>query len=263
MIREEVRKLIEKIIIELQKEKKLEKFDIPEVKIERPEEKIHGDYATNVAMVIGKIVKKEPMEIAENVKCQISNIKNLIFERIEVTKPGFINFFISREYLQKQVEEILKQEERFGKLKIGKNQKVNIEFISANPTGALHLGHGRGAFFGDALANVLEKAGYKVIREYYINDAKNSAQIKELGKTALGKGVTYLNEYLSEKLKAKSEKLKKIKDEAGAGYFIAQEIQKDIKNFIENKLKIKFNNWVSEEEFYKKNKIPSSLPLSN
>ena len=227
------------------------------IKIEHPEDASHGDYSTNIALQL----KRNPAEI-------VKKIKSNIFEKTEVARPGFINFFLSKECLQKQVGEILKQGEKFGQLKIGKNKKVQIEFISANPTGELHLGHGRGAFFGDTISNVLEKAGYKIIREYYINDAKNSTQIKELGRTALGKGITYLNEYLKEKIQISKSKIQKCKDynppsalpfrwapEGEAGYLLAQEVQKDIKDFIENKLKIKFDNWVSEEELYKKNKV--------
>jgi len=255
MIREEIKKIIEKSIKELQKKKVFPEFEIPEIQVEKPEEKIHGDYATSVAMIIAKQIKKDPIEIAKVITLQLTTYNLQLFEKVEVMEPGFINFFLSKEYLQKQVGEILKQGEKFGKLKIGKNQKVQVEFISANPTGPLHIGNGRGAFFGDTLANVLEKAGYKVTREYYINDAKANTQIRILGKTALGKGITYLTEDLKQKIKKLEPKLKKITDEGEAGYLLAQEIQKDIENFIGKKLKIKFDNWISEEDFYKKSKI--------
>jgi arginyl-tRNA synthetase len=236
MIREEIEKLTERAIKDL--------YD-KEVKIgiEHPAELSFGDYSTNIAMIL----KKNPQEIA-------NAIKSPIFEKIEV-KNGFINFFISKEYLQNQVKEILEKGEKFGQLNIGKNQKAQIEFISANPTGPLHIGNGRGAFFGDTLANVLEKAGYKITREYYINDAKKSAQIKELGKTALGRGVTYLTKNLEFRIKKLGPKLKKISGENEAGYLLAQEVQKDIKGFIEKKIRIKFDNWISEEELYKKKKV--------
>ncbi|MDI6891358.1 MAG: arginine--tRNA ligase, partial [Thermodesulfovibrionales bacterium] len=142
-----------------------------------------------------------------------------------------------------------------GQLKIGQNKKIQVEFISANPTGPLHIGNGRGAFFGDALANVLEKAGYKVIREYYINDARVNTQIKILGQTALGRGTTYLTEKLKTQISKLKTELEKITDEGKAGYLLAQEVHKDIRDFIENKLKIKFDNWVSEEELYQKNQV--------
>jgi len=236
MIREEIKNLVEKAV------KDLYKIDVP-VRVERPQDSAFGDYSTNIAMIL----KKDPQEVA-------NSIKSPILEKIEV-KNGFINFFLSKEYLQQKIKEILKKKEKFGELKIGKGQKVNVEFISANPTGELHLGHGRGAFFGDAISNVLEKAGYKVDREYYINDAKNSTQIKELGKTALERGVTYLNDCLRSQIAKLEPKLKKMADEGEAGYLLAQEIHKDIKNFIEKKLKINFDNWVSEEDLYRNNKV--------
>jgi len=255
MTREEIKNLIEKVIRELQKEEVFFDFKLPEINVESPKEKTHGDYSTNVAMAIAKQVRRNPIEIAEMIKSKVKIQNSKVFDEIETAKPGFINFSVSKEYLQKQVSEILRQKEKFGKLKIGKGKEVNVEFISANPTGELHLGHGRGAFFGDTISNVLEKAGYKVTREYYINDAKNSNQIRELGKTALGKGVTYLTKNLEFRIKNLESKLKKISDEGEAGYLLAQEVQKDIKEFIEEKLKIKFDNWVSEEDLYKKNKV--------
>ncbi len=258
MIREEIKKMIEKSIKELQKKGVFPKFKIPEISVEHPEEEIHGDYASNTAMQMTKSVKKTPIEIAKILKdkFQVSGFRfQEFFEGVEVVKPGFINFFISEDYLQKQVGEILKEKEKFGELKIGKGIKTNIEFISANPTGPLHIGNGRGAFFGDSLANVLEKAGFKVVREYYINNTKESSQIKELGKTALGKGKSYLNDYLKSKIQHLKSKIRKIKDEGKAGYLLAQEIQKDNENFIGKKLKIKFDVWFSENKLYKKSKI--------
>lgn len=269
MIRQEIIDLIQKSIKKPQKENILPKFEIPEIYLEHPEQKIHGDYATSIAMWIAKLVKRDPMKIADILGSRLQVLGSRFFEKVEVKKPGFINFFLSKEYLQKQVKEILEKGEKFGQLKIGENKKTQVEFISANPTGLLHIGNGRGAFFGDCLANVLEKAGYKVFREYYINDAKANTQIRILGKTALGKGRVYLTEDLKKKIKKIKQKLKKIKNynpstpllaegrapEGEAGYLLAKEIQKDIKNFIEKKLKIKFDNWFSEQSLYEKNKI--------
>ncbi|MBU2635026.1 arginine--tRNA ligase, partial [Patescibacteria group bacterium] len=215
MIRDEVKKLVEKAIKELG-------FKVPEVLVEEPREKTHGDYATNVAMVVGK---EDPMKMAEMIK---SKIKNDVIEKIEVVKPGFINFFVSKEYLQKQAGEILKKKEKFGNLKIGKKQKINVEFISANPTGPLTLGNGRGGFCGDVLSNVLEKAGYSVTREFYIND--QGKQIEDL-KKGLYKG----------------EKRT-----------VAQ-IQKENQKVITKKLKIKFDVWFSEKSLYKNKEVDKVL----
>ncbi len=250
MIRDKIKNLIQEII--------KTKIDFA---VETPEEKSHGDYATNVALILaGKLRKKSlkgpspsgyrPMEIAEQIK---SKIKSDLFEKIEVAGPGFINFFLKSEFLQEQVKEILSKKEKFGEINIGKSKKVQVEFISANPTGPLHLGHGRGAFFGDTLSNVLAKAGYEVEREYYVNDARKSTQIQELGKTALGRGESYLTDYLKSKIKKLS--LKNIKDEGEAGQKLAREVHKDIQSFIEKKLKIKYDKWFFEESLYKNKEI--------
>jgi len=236
-VRNEIKNLLEKAV------KQLYKQDI-EVKVDRPVESAFGDYTSNIAMVL----KKDPKEIA-------GIIKSDILERIEV-KNGFINFFISKEYLQKQAKEILKKKDSFGNLNIGKGKKVDIECICANPTGELHIGHGRGAFLGQTLSNVFEKAGFRVFRSHYANDAKNSSQIRELGKTALGEGTTYLNDYLKKKINSLKAELNKAKNEREAGSLLAQSVQKDIKDFIGKKLKIKFDFWVSEQkDLYDKGKI--------
>ncbi len=235
--RNEIKNLLEKSV------KNLYNKEI-EVRIDRPAEPVFGDYTSNIAMVL----KKNPQEIADSIQSDI-------LERIEV-KNGFINFFLSKEYLQKQVEEVLKKKDKFGDLKMGKGKKIDIECICANPTGELHIGHGRGAFLGETLTNVFKKSGFKVFRSHYANDAKNSSQIKELGKTALGQGTTYLNEYLKKKINKLKPEISQCKNERDAGSLLAQEVQKDIKDFIENKLKIGFDFWVSEEkDLYQKGKI--------
>jgi len=252
MIREDLINLIRKAMKEAG-------FRLPaEIGVEHPEDENHGDYATNVALRLAKTFKMSPKQIAETLRFHILNLQSGIFEKVEVAEPGFINFFLSKDYLQKQVKKIVKEKDKFGRLK--KKGKISVESISANPTGPLHIGNGRNAFAGDVISNVLQKVGYRVTREYFVNDAKNSGQIKELGKTALGRGSSYLTPYLKEKLETLKKRLKKFDKENEAGYFLAQQIQKDIKNFLEKKLKIKFDKWVSEEkDLYKKSKIRKIL----
>ena len=255
MIREELIKLIKEAI-------SAANLGSREVQVEHPADKAHGDYSTNVALKLAKTFKIPPMKIAENLQPRILRLGPDLFEKIEITEPGFINFFISPGYLQNQIKVILKEKDKFGEIKTGKKQKINIEFISANPTGQLHLGHGRSVFAGDSLANVLEKAGFQVFREYFINDAKNSKQIMEFGKTALGRGATYLNDYIKLKISAPANIMsgKQNLTENEAGYLLAQEVQKDTKEFLDKKLKIKFDKWVSEEEeIYRKNRIKKIL----
>ena len=225
------------------------------IRVEYSPKKEYGDYSTNLPLELAKEIKQDPLKIAQNILSQILKQKLNMFEKAEVKKPGFINFFLKESYLQKQVREIIKKEENFGKLNLGKGGKANVEFISANPTGLLHIGNGRGAFFGDTLATILETVGYKVTREYYINDAKVSIQIQELGKTALGKGTAYLTPSLKSLLQKLRPHLKTLKSESEAGYFLAQNIQANIQNFIKEKLKINFDRWSSEQNLYREDKV--------
>ncbi|MFH1656228.1 MAG: arginine--tRNA ligase [Candidatus Nealsonbacteria bacterium] len=236
---------MEKSIKELQKEKKILEFKIPEVLVERPREKTHGDYSTNIVLKITKIAKKEPRELAKIIKEKLKDQKLEIFEKIEIISPGFINFFIKKEYLQNQVKEILKQKNKFGDLKIGKKEKINIEFISANPTGPLTLGNGRGGFGGDVLSNVLEKAGYKVTREYYINDIGN--QVKMLGHSVMGDlEAVYKGKYIDDlREKINGSNPQKVGEKA-ASIILKEMIKPSVK-----KMKIKFDKWFSEKSLYK------------
>ena len=265
MVRKKIISLIGKGIERAQARQDLPKFAVSEILVDIPEQKDQGDYSLNIAMKIAGITKKNPMEIASIINNQlsliISNDKSSIIDKIEIAKPGFINFFLSKKYLQKQVKKVLVQGENFGDLKIGKNKKTQVEFISGNPTGPLHIGQGRGAFFGDCLSNVLAKAGYNVEREYYVNNARNSNQIKELGKTGMGQGEAYLTDELKKIIKEQKTKIEKLKSEDKIGYFLCKIIQKTNKDFISKKLKIKFDNWIFEQDLYKENKIEKAYNL--
>ena len=145
--------------------------------VEIPKDKNHGDYSTNAAMRYAKILRKSPREIAENLSKTLQNSD--IIEKIEIAGPGFINFFIRNDSLTKIISDILKNGENYFKSNIGGGTKVMVEYVSANPTGDLHLGHARGAAYGDTLTRILSVVGYDVLREYYVNDAGN--QIEVLG----------------------------------------------------------------------------------
>lgn len=149
-----------------------EEEQIPEVILEVPKEKAHGDYSTNMAMQLARIAKKAPRAIAEEIVQHFDRAKASI-EKIDIAGPGFINFFMNNEYLTKLIPAIIQAGDKYGESNVGEGKKIQVEFVSANPTGDLHLGHARGAAFGDSLCNILEKAGYDVTREYYINDAGN------------------------------------------------------------------------------------------
>lgn len=147
------------------------------IKLEVPKDKQHGDFACNIAMVLAKPLKTAPRKIAESIVSHIpleGDIKN-----IEVAGAGFINFYLSASWLYETMKQIEDQGENFGKIQLGKGKKVMVEFVSANPTGPMHMGNARGGALGDCLASVLEYAGYDVTREFYINDAGN--QIEKFG----------------------------------------------------------------------------------
>lgn len=142
-----------------------------EILIEVPKNKENGDYSTNIALKLNKKLKDNPVNIANII---VNNIdKKNIIKNIEIVNPGFINFYIDDEYLIIKLKEIIDKKNNFGKSNYGKNKKINLEYVSANPTGLLHIGHCRGATYGDNLARILSFIGYDVTREYYVNDAGN------------------------------------------------------------------------------------------
>ncbi|MBA2653674.1 MAG: arginine--tRNA ligase [Gammaproteobacteria bacterium] len=152
-----------------------EEESLPKIHIERTRDQKHGDYASNIAMILAKPLKKNPRHLAEELVNYIPKSADL--EKIEIAGPGFINFHLTESALQTIVTDILKADGIYGHASIGNNKTVIIEFVSANPTGPLHVGHGRHAAYGATVANLLEAIGYKVHREYYVNDAGRQMQI--------------------------------------------------------------------------------------
>ncbi|MCR5599253.1 MAG: arginine--tRNA ligase [Ruminococcus sp.] len=153
---------------------------LPSFNIEIPADKSHGDFAANTAMVCAKALKMPPRKIAELI-CEKLDLEGTIFDRAEVAGPGFLNFFLSRKWFSDVVANVLEEGENYGKTELGKGKKVLVEFVSANPTGPMHIGNARGGAIGDCLASVLQWAGYHAEREFYVNDAGN--QIEKFGKS--------------------------------------------------------------------------------
>ena len=145
---------------------------MPDIILETPKNKENGDYATNIAMQLTKIAKKPPRAIAEAILEKLDTSSTSI-KSLEIAGPGFINIKLKSDYLGEVVKTVLAQGADYGRSTYGENEKVQVEFVSANPTGDLHLGHARGASIGDSLCNILDFAGFNVSREYYINDAGN------------------------------------------------------------------------------------------
>lgn len=160
----------------------LPEIQLPEVFVETPREKGHGDFSSNIAMQLTKLLRMPPVKIADiiinNIKTEI-NIEGTYIKNVEKAGPGFINFYLYNQWLYSGLKAIRDENENYGKIDIGKGKKVMVEFVSANPTGPLHMGNARGGALGDCIAGVLEAAGYNVTREFYINDAGN--QIEKFG----------------------------------------------------------------------------------
>src|SRR5208283_3520902 len=147
------------------------------IEIAPPKDEGFGDLCTPVAMSLTKLLKKPPRKIAEDIVSAIG--KGITFEKIDIAGPGFINFIFSRSFIYKELRELITSGESFLVENIGGGRRIQIEFVSANPTGPMHLGHGRGAALGAALSNLLSEAGYAVEKEFYINDA--GRQVRLLG----------------------------------------------------------------------------------
>ncbi len=151
------------------KEFKLDKKEIEQLHfvIEKPKDDTNGDLSTNICLLLSKVLNDNPVSIADKLSQKLSGNKE--FDKVTVAKPGFINFLVNNSLLYDFLKETLSSKEILPRL--SDNETINVEYVSANPTGPLHVGHCRGAVFGDVLASLLEKTGHKVTREYYVNDA--------------------------------------------------------------------------------------------
>ena len=248
-------------------EEKIPVFDVSETK-----SKEHGDLAANIAMVSAKVLKSAPRKIAETL---IGEISDELIEKIEIAGPGFINFFIKKNAYPPLLKEIFEKGDAFGSNEYGKGRKIQVEFVSANPTGPLHIGHGRGAAVGDAVASILKKCGYDVEREYYINDS--GRQINTLGNSVYlrylalkGKEIEfpqdhYQGDYIIDLAKDMDSKhgdsLVEMEESEAVGIcaryaagVILDGIKKDLADF-----GVHFDNWYSEQTLYDADKVLSTL----
>ncbi|EGQ3222238.1 arginine--tRNA ligase [Staphylococcus pseudintermedius] len=246
---------------------------IPEIKIEIPKDTKNGDYATNIAMVLTKLAKRNPREIAQlivdHLDTEAAHVK-----KIDIAGPGFINFYLDSSYLNAVIDQALELDTQFGRVAESKNKKIIVEYVSANPTGDLHIGHARNAAVGDTLCNILDAAGYDVTREYYINDAGN--QITNLAKSIEARYLQHLGQkaempadgYHGQDIKnigadlakkqpnlmdlSDDERLKTFR-QLGVDYEMAK-LKQDLADF-----NIHFDNWFSETSLYEKGEIKAVL----
>ncbi|HBR01116.1 MAG TPA: arginine--tRNA ligase [Ruminiclostridium sp.] len=191
-IREQVVSVTNKAFLSCEKKGSIPGITLPEMSIETPRERGFGDFSTNIAMQVAKQAKLPPRKLAELLVSEM-DFSGTYIERVGIAGPGFINFYLNKDWLYDALKIIQKMRERYGEVDLGKGKKVNVEFVSANPTGPLHMGNARGGALGDCIAGVLNKAGYDVTREFYINDAGN--QIERFG---LSLEARYLQHFLGE-----------------------------------------------------------------
>lgn len=256
-------------------EKSIKSMGISDVNIyiETPKNSKNGDFSTNIAMQLTKILRKNPKLIAKEI---IDNLeKSNIFEKIEIAGPGFINFFVKKSSLADVLEEVFSKKENYGENNIGNGEKILLEYVSANPTGDLHVGHARNAAVADSLVRIMKKSGYNVTREFYVNDAGNQINNLTLSadaryKQALGikvnmpedgyngKDIVLLGEILKKEYgkslleKDKSEYMKFLR-EYSVKYQL-EKIKKDLKDF-----RVEFDNFYSETSLYESKKIDLTL----
>ena len=175
MLKQKLIELLTRAAVEAQQSGKLPSVPLPEVVIEHPQNPEHGDYASSLPLKLARATGISPLTIANDIVSLIASTPEI--DRVVVAPPGFINFTLKSDWLTSQVNSILEAGDSYGNIELGQDSRVQIEFVSVNPTGPLHVGHGRGAILGSTLANVLTAAGYKVEKEYYINDAGSQIDV--------------------------------------------------------------------------------------
>ena len=250
-------------------------LDINEIFFDTPKDKEHGDYSTNIAMKLARPLRMNPIIIANKIKDNIKLEENNL-NKVEVAGSGFINLYLQNDFLTKIIFKINKEKENFGNIDYGKSKKVNIEYVSANPTGFLHVGHCRGAAYGDSLARIYKKAGFIVNREYYINDGGN--QIENLVKSIYARynelfGLPFNLDDDCYHGKEIIDIAKMIKEEVNDKYIINNDynychdyfrqfgvnyllnnLKKDLKDF-----NIEFDTWFSEKSLYDNGDVERTL----
>lgn len=246
----------------------------PPVILEIPKDETKGDYATTLAMTLAAAEKVPPRAVAETIVSHIEDSDGMI-DRIEIAGPGYINLFLKKGYLLQTLKDAVRMGDRYGRLDIGKGKSVQVEFLSANPTGPLHIGHGRVAAFGDSLARLLKAAGYDVQKEYYINDVGN--QMETLGRSTyirymqiFDPGVPFLQDgYKGDYIKDIAQEVAadvrdrymRLSEEEALPFFIEysknrilEGIKKDLEDF-----GVYYDNWFSEKSLHDNGEVDSVL----
>lgn len=251
---------------------KVSSQEIPSFDITMPPSQKLGDYATNAAILLAKTLEESPEKVAEEL---LPFIENEFLEKVEVAKGGFINFFLASRMFETVIREIINKGEGYGFLNIGKGKKIQIEFVSANPTGPLSVAHGRGAVIGDVLANLFSRLGYEVVREYYINDY--GSQIEAFAKSIEARYSQLLGEdmpippdgYKGEYVRELAMKIKEEVEDRPLGssqeekheFFRKRgvELMVDSHRQTLRRFGVEFDNWFSESSLHQSSKVANTL----
>ncbi len=247
---------------------------LPEITIERPARPEHGDYASSLPLKLARLTGMKPMDVAAAIVDHMSPDSDL--EKVAAAPPGFINFTLSKKWLNRQVDAICRAGEAYGNIQL-EDKSIQIEFVSGNPTGPLHVGHGRGAVLGSTLANVLKAAGYRVSTEYYINDAGSQLEafhrslyaryLQALGKEvevpANGYHGSYLVDLARELVKQYGDKYAGLPEEravAEIGQIGIEREMQQIRQDLET-LGVTFNEWFSEQSLFKSGRYDDTMRM--
>ncbi|MBR1486664.1 MAG: arginine--tRNA ligase [Synergistaceae bacterium] len=241
---------------------------------ERPKFEGHGDRASSAALKLAKVLKQKPLEIANKIS---ENLHSDYIQKIEVAAPGFVNIFLNEKFYADVIKNALEQGDNYGSINLGNNKKVQVEFVSANPTGPLHIGHGRGAALGDSVARILEFTGWNVQREYYVNDS--GLQIETLGRSTLaryfeilgqaekflfpenGYKGDYLYDIAREIINLHGEKFLNVPESESIDFFkkyAAEKIMAGIKEDLE-KFRVKFDKFFPEGYLHENNLVKAAM----
>jgi arginyl-tRNA synthetase len=274
MILKHLEELLEEAAHRAREKKRLKFSFLPPYVIEVPRESF-GDWASNIAFLLAKEARKSPLEIADILIEEIES--SFWVEKIEVGGKGFINFYLSASYIYQELKEILEKGKEYGSVNLGKGLKIQVEFVSANPVGPLHLGHGRWAAVGDSLANLLEKTGFSVEREFYINDYGRQMEIFALSvesrfRELLGEEVSfpeegyrgsYIYEIAQEILREEGKTLLELPEKERKEKFKKLACEKalaDIERTLES-MGVHFDVWFSESELHEKSEVKKAIEL--
>ncbi|MEA1959553.1 MAG: arginine--tRNA ligase [Chloroflexota bacterium] len=270
MIKDELVQLIEKALNEAQNRSLIPSIAMPDIVLEQPQNPEHGDYASALPLKLARAARMDPLTIGKHIVDLLECPPGC--QSIELAPPGFINFSLKSDWLAEQLAVILGEGETFGNVGLGGGKKVQIEFVSVNPTGPLHVGHGRGAVFGSALANILSAAGYKVKREYYVNDAGNQIDAfrrslyarycQELGKDVPMPEEGYFGDYMidiaGEIIAKEGDSL--VDNPEDLGRLGMSRVVESIKSELK-RLGVAFDVWFSERDLFEKGQYSVAMSL--